>query len=1552
MNKGFKKVVILLLALMVALSAVACKKGKTDGGGTENPPSDTGSGYSVSLDRSEISMVLGDKDELVARYSGKNATLQWSSSDQTVVAVVDGKIEALKIGSAVITAAYGTAAASCTVQVSLGNLLPELKFSTNDDEIVLTKKQSFTIASNLTFNGRQYSDYQIECVGEQTVADYAVSGKNIVVTPKVLGEQTLTVKASWNGLDSTTALLLAKTVKIKVIDDFNFSLNGSGIKDIVLYTIDGSFDGKQYYKETPFVLEAYKDGDKIDGANIQVQIMDPTVVTREDNKLTAQKYGKTSAKISYEDTELNKTYTAQFNITVVRPVAQYPTVFRAFSVMDGKYKDIDGDFSEKSIITTVFGDDANKVVQEDATMDDETALSIVEDTIVGVTANVDTPAEHTLFLATAEYGYEIKVIAYTKYLVDADDITELFGAANAGNCLTGYYVLGRNIDASSATVSGGLRNGATKTDHYGDDLNLKTSVFAGTFDGQGYTISNLDVSGSSSKTGSLFGTMEALNSNTKETVKNVAFVNVKATYAAVISHSLIYYAIPATISDVYVSVSANTANFKGMVGAASMHCKNVVVEYLGSTDTDCQGVIAPSGALYTAADVYVISELPAGSFTNGDRTNPQPVTIPVYADYDAMKAASLNLSTFKNYWTTSEGVPAWINHNYIMLSATKNGAKVSGRYVLNNTDDELEFNFKNLSGTISGISITCSSDDLIIDGNKVKLKNPITSVSKEYTLTISLNNQAYGDYSVQVKIYAEAETIIDTIYREFIVDDKTFEKSFDISDLSLETNDIISIEIGGGKKYDLSGGVYPDMKLEARNGSGLYLKIAEDDFMFISAAATAGTKSFNPVTVKLYTNSGIYELRNVQFYNKVLKTPQDLTDLFGTQSVLNGYYALGNDINAETAQLSGTKRDAILASRFGGLFDGEGRTIFNLDISGTADKVGSLLGLLEAYDANSTVANALYNTVKNVAFVNVKATNAAVIAHANTVYYTRPTLSNIYVSVSTDTTNFQGIVSNIGGAICRNVVIEYLNNEDTNCQGVFAASGTLNSGSNNYVISPLPAGTAGTKYGSYEEMKNAVTDLSTFKTFWTTTSGVPVWNNYIPLSVTKNDAPLLSKYVINSVGETLKFSSSNANVTISITEDSSSVFNINGGEVSLKEPFSEDAQYALTLTVSASGYSYSLKITVYVEKAKTIINKSIEFTVDNKTLLLTDTGIDMSDVTSIEIGGTEYAVTDGTLPDMDLEARATGLFLKVADGAYGLITTKSADAKDFNPIKIILHTESVDYELTQVQIYSMVIRTAADLTNLFGVGKAAADLKHLAGYYVLGQNINEGRIAFSDGYRASKRLTNNVLGDGTTYIFAAFVGIFDGMGYTINNLSITGYTNNPGSLFGNMLAPSSSYKPTVRNVAFTNVAVYYAAVVSGYADNSYAGYSVPSSEISNVYISVTSTSTNFLGVVNSPRHITMNNVVVEFDKEESVAKQGSFLANTYNIAIDSARLYFSNNYVISDTMIFSTDASTEFSSSGVTRKSSWSEITIDDTALNLFNDCWNVSTGKPVWNNL
>ena len=146
---------------------------------------------SVSLDKTSIELTEGDESELVATVLPENATnhaVVWTSSDEGIATVSEGKVKAVSPGTAVITVTTvdGGYSATCNVAVS-ARIFSVVSVSLDKTSLELTEgDESELVATVLPENATNpavvwtSSDESIATVSEGKVK--AVSPGTVVIT--------------------------------------------------------------------------------------------------------------------------------------------------------------------------------------------------------------------------------------------------------------------------------------------------------------------------------------------------------------------------------------------------------------------------------------------------------------------------------------------------------------------------------------------------------------------------------------------------------------------------------------------------------------------------------------------------------------------------------------------------------------------------------------------------------------------------------------------------------------------------------------------------------------------------------------------------------------------------------------------------------------------------------------------------------------------------------------------------------------------------------------------------------------------------------------------------------------------------------------------------------------------------------------------------------------------------------------------------------------------------------------------------------------------------
>lgn len=149
---------------------------------------------SISIDKASLSMKVGETENLTATVYPVQASgnaINWTSSDEAVATVTDGKVTALKAGEATITAQCGGKTAECHIAVYV------------DATGVTISRESLRM----------------------------MSGDRITLTAKVVPEQAINKKVTWSSSDES----------VVVVDNGVVTAQKEGSAKVTVATEDGQF---------------------------------------------------------------------------------------------------------------------------------------------------------------------------------------------------------------------------------------------------------------------------------------------------------------------------------------------------------------------------------------------------------------------------------------------------------------------------------------------------------------------------------------------------------------------------------------------------------------------------------------------------------------------------------------------------------------------------------------------------------------------------------------------------------------------------------------------------------------------------------------------------------------------------------------------------------------------------------------------------------------------------------------------------------------------------------------------------------------------------------------------------------------------------------------------------------------------------------------------------------------------------------------------------------------------------------------------------------------
>ena len=169
----------------------------------------------VALDRTELSLETGQTALLTATVEPADATdktVEWSSSDETIVTVSDGTVTAVSAGEATVTASAGGFSASCRVTVS-ENFIAVTGVALDRTELSLETGQTALLTA--TVEPADATDKTVEwSSSDETI----VTVSDGTVTAVSAGEATVT--ASAGGFSAACTVTVSAPVPPKIGDYF------------------------------------------------------------------------------------------------------------------------------------------------------------------------------------------------------------------------------------------------------------------------------------------------------------------------------------------------------------------------------------------------------------------------------------------------------------------------------------------------------------------------------------------------------------------------------------------------------------------------------------------------------------------------------------------------------------------------------------------------------------------------------------------------------------------------------------------------------------------------------------------------------------------------------------------------------------------------------------------------------------------------------------------------------------------------------------------------------------------------------------------------------------------------------------------------------------------------------------------------------------------------------------------------------------------------------------------------------------------------------------
>ena len=682
---------------------------------------------------------------------------------------------------------------------------------------------------------------------------------------------------------------------------------------------------------------------------------------------------------------------------------------------------------------------------------------------------------------------KVKIVACTKIFKTADELKEFPNLMNAYPA--GYYALGANIDMAGVAYT-----------------NTYTIPFTGTFDGCGYTISNMASKiGTNEATRGFFGKFFGQEgAQTNATMKNISFVNANVKgqggFLACKGNGKLenVYFSAVLVEPVFDTAGNWVTNTSVLFGTSLWYqsVEKVIVEYVKPlTNNSGWGyAFGNSDNLGNLNGLYIIGA--DKLYNGGPGASTTPIAAGCYADRASFDA-DVSAWDGNGFWTVEEGFP---------IPVAKDGSS-AGVEVIELPD-------------ILYVEVADGEDSFVINLSSIKDR-----LSGKNLTEVTVDGKAFATMNYDA---ATGVLILDKATFCDLMGEKTLLVSFG-SQLQVKVNVVVCSTFVIGE--DLPGVVY----VEAGNGEGTFTidlsalkdKMADKEltevtvngkaFTTMDYDAATGILTLDKATISGLTGEAKLVISCGELFwvdgkivvcTRIISTAADLVE-FPNMMKENpaGYYALGADIEMKGISYSNSN-----AIPFVGTFDGQGYTIFNLCTKTRADDwAGGLFGKFFGVENGSALG-----TLKNISFYNatVKGQGAFLACKG------QGTLENVYMLVKID-----GLVSSytVNGWInntsilfntvpsdkiyVTNVVLEYAETlADNNNWGY--AFGNLNTWKNvnglhiigadkayNALLNPSTSATS----GCYADRASFRADVSAWdgNGFWTVVDGFPVPNKLV-----------------------------------------------------------------------------------------------------------------------------------------------------------------------------------------------------------------------------------------------------------------------------------------------------------------------------------------------------------------------------------------------------------------------------------------------------------------------
>lgn len=1031
-------ILIVLLSLFTLVCfATGCTKAP-DGDNINDPD------IQVSLNIWQDSVDLGVYESTIVtyEYNGKNA-LQWSSSDNAVATVNDGKIIAKGVGCSIINLTDGKLSDTITVNVSEVDLARLSYTGISKREVYLNDVTNLKVG--VQFDGEPVETPNFNYQSSDTSI---VSVENGAVTAHALGDATITLSAVIGGVQTGCSV--------------NFTVKSTGRVEVTdsLVELD-AISGAGFVNSTIVGVKVYEKDVVQSAATV-------TFISSDENCFTVSSSGEIVAKKA-GNAILTVEYVGVDGVTVSDMVNV--VVSRVNVTLDQPTKQV---FSlEKSLISDLIAD-VEGVVSANVIRDDISMPIVIEGDKLDF-SEINVFGESQLVLCTDSINYILSIEVWTDKLSTFDELKVL------GETSGGWYKIVSDINLTGETWA------------------VDTSkIFTGVLDGDGNTLTGL-------KTDGAYGLFASVGGGA--TIKNIVFENVvlDGDQAGVFGGGLTNLNdLPITIENVTADVSLYGQTSGGLFGAASsgntLVLNDIVLHvYSPNLSANNGAVIGSGGATVNKTNVKVLSRLNAfgASSSNIVVTNPTISSMELgefsqfgYKEFEVGATANKTVIVYGKEYTLVENADATIkvyedsvkgyaNKHFEIIVKEENGEVLSYKsYELTPVYHIYKRNITDIRNITEGTY--CLKEDVdmsdvvweayakndynsykftgVFDGQGHVISN-FSSVNSSFYCGSLFNNVTTGTIKNLIMYNAKlnggssalvsragvnngAPAKFENIFVSAVGDGKDTQSVLVCVNENSYFKNVVTMATGLNSQASLiAGGVYSrNVSVENVYAIGVGVPVR---FGTLASEGYKITKADGTTEAVLGTDYFTYatDLAFRKDYREEKITPNKfLTDAFEASGFMDNYVELnqknfkdvvmslkdgkGNSVATKTLlltediDLDGVTWDYgstdYKTHVFKGVFDGQGYTIKNFSTGTTAFAGGLFLNML-----GSKVMNVIFKNA------TINGTNAIISGRggASAATITSETLENVYVQI-TSASKGSGLVEASYGLIMNNVVVD------------------------------------------------------------------------------------------------------------------------------------------------------------------------------------------------------------------------------------------------------------------------------------------------------------------------------------------------------------------------------------------------------------------------------------------------------------------------------------------------------------------------------------------------